>query len=89
MYHFKMITIWLGEIMFNNSDHELNTSLTVEQIRAVLVKIESDLEDAMEHLNSGGSGWYSLDRLFSIAEVSDMALRGEVSRAIEVDNTRA
>jgi len=66
--------------MFNDSDHETKTSLSKEDIKAVLDKIESDLEDAFEHLRCGGNGWYSLDRLHGIAETADAALRGESPR---------
>lgn len=63
--------------MFNDSDHETNTSLSKDEIKAALDKIQSDLEDAFDHLRMGGNGWYSLDRLHGIAETADAALRGE------------
>lgn len=64
--------------MFNDSDHVTPNPLTIEQIRAVLEQIDSCLEDAREHLDSGGNGWYSLDRLACIAETADRTLKGEV-----------
>lgn len=63
--------------MFNNSDHEEQSTLSKEDIKIVLDKIESDLEDAREHLKCGGNGWYSLDRIMSIGITADLALRGK------------
>lgn len=66
--------------MFNDSDHQQDSTLDPGQIRKVLDSIQSDLEDAFNSVDSSeagiGTAWYALDRLYAIGKKADEALRG-------------
>ncbi|POD92334.1 hypothetical protein [Pectobacterium odoriferum] len=66
--------------MFNDSDHQQDSTLGLTEIRKVLDSIQSDLEEAFNSVDSAeagaGTAWYALDRLHAIAEKADEALRG-------------